>query len=51
MFKLVQDEPEPGCWYCIALSKLEFYGTFIDDKSEEITSEDEVSIIGRIKKT
>ena len=51
MFKLIQDEPEPDCWYCIALSKLEFYGTFSGGKFDEITSEDEVSIIGRLKKT
>ena len=50
MFKLIQDEPEPDCWYCIAISKLEFYGTFDDDEFDEISSENEVSIIGRIKK-
>ena len=53
MFKIIQDEPEPGCWYCIALSKLELYGTLSDynnDNGEEVSNEDEVSIIGRIKK-
>ena len=51
MIKLVQDEPEPGCWYCIALSKLEFYGSINEDMAEEISSEDEVSIIGRVKRS
>ena len=51
MFKLIQDEPEPGCWYCMAISRLELYGTLSeDDNVEEASSEDEVSIIGRIKK-
>ena len=50
MFKLVQDEPEPGCWYCMNINRLEFYGIIDDDELEEISSEEEVSIIGRVKK-
>ena len=51
MFKLVQDEPEPECWYCMDISKIEFYGTLSDESVEIISNEDEVSIIGRVKRT
>lgn len=52
MFKFIQDEPEPGCWYCMDISKLEFYGTIFenDNSNEDISNEDEISIIGRVKK-
>ena len=49
MFKLIQDEPLPGCWFCMSISKLEFYGSSNNDKGNEIPNEDEVSIIGRLK--
>ena len=49
MFKIIQDEPEPGCWYCMDISKIEFYGSLRESNIEEITNEDEVSIIGRVK--
>ena len=47
MFKIIQNEPEPGCWFCMTISRLEFYGSIDDDK--EVSNEEEVSIIGRIK--
>ena len=50
MFKFIQDEPEPECWYCLNLNRLEFYGTLNEGAGEEIANEDEVSIIGRVKK-
>ena len=49
MFKFIQDEPEPGCWYCINIKRIEFYGSMNEENSEEISIDDEVSIIGRIK--
>ena len=50
MIKIVQTEPEPGCLFCMDLSKIEFYGSLKDGIFDEITSEDEVSIIGRVKR-
>ena len=52
MFKLILDEPQPGCWYCMRISKLEFYGTINENEeiSNDSTNEDEVSIIGRLKR-
>ena len=54
MFKLVQDEPEPGCLYCMSIGRLEFYGSFgervFDNENDDIENEEEISIIGRIKK-
>ena len=50
MFKIIQDEPQPECWYCMDISKIEFYGSFNENYNEEITKEEEeVSIIGRVK--
>ena len=53
MIKLIQDESEQGCLLCLSLSKLEFYGELEEknEEEEETTSEDEVSIIGRVKRT
>ena len=49
MFKIIQDEPQPDCWFCMDISRLEFYGTIQGDVDDEISSEDEISIIGRFK--
>ena len=49
MFKIVQEEPEPNCWYCMVISKIEFYGSFKESNNKETTYEDEISIIGRLK--
>ena len=50
MFKIVQEEPESSCPYCLNLDRIEFYGTLEKDARKEITFKDEVSIIGRVKK-
>ena len=52
MFKIIQDEPEPGCWYCMDISRIEFYGTISsnDNSDDEFSNEDEISIIGRVSK-
>ena len=52
MFKLIQDEPEPGCWYCMDISRIEFYGTMSnnDYSNDDVSNEDEISIIGRVSK-
>jgi hypothetical protein len=51
--RLVQEEPAPGCRYCMCLNQVEFYGKVsgidVEDAEEEI-EEEPVSIIGKIKK-
>ena len=49
--RLIQDEPWPGCHFCICLNKIELYGSSTD--SEHFYSlddnEDSVSIIGKLR--
>ena len=49
--RLIQDEPWPGCNYCICINKLELYGKTDSVFGEYDGNEDEeaVSIIGKIK--
>lgn len=52
MFKLIQEEPDPECLFCMDIAKLEFYGSLDDDEGDiefDSSNEDEISIIGRVK--
>ena len=53
--RLIQDEPWPGCNYCICINKLELYGSVRSSSNyyesfEDGDSDDTVSIIGKINK-
>ena len=50
MFKLVQEQPEPSCWFCMDIKRIEFYGTLSHASDNEIQDEEEISIIGKITK-
>ena len=50
MFKIVQDEPEPRCWYCMNINKLKFYGSMSESDGDVVLNDDEISIIGRVKR-
>ena len=51
LIRLIQDEPEPHCWYCIDLAKIELYGTLNDQSSpSNIGEEEEVSVIGKLSR-
>ena len=49
-FRIIQYDAEPGCWKCIQLAKIEFYGDLDGSYSsfEEQDLDDEISIIGRV---
>ena len=50
--RLIQDNPWPGCNYCICLNKLELYGDVTGASyaySDDIDSDETVSIIGKVK--
>ena len=53
-FRLIQTNPSQNCWFCIDLTRMEFYGDFsgqLQYDEEFISDEDEVSIIGRVSKS
>ena len=50
--RLIQDEPWPGCDYCICLNKIELYGSATSgyfNSFEDGENDDTVSIIGKVK--
>ena len=53
--KLVQNEPFPGCYFCMQLNQIDFYGELINSDyllDDGIPDEDEtISIIGKIKQS
>ena len=49
--RIIQDEPQPRCWYCMDISRLEIYGDYNNDEYfsiDETDSDEEVSIIGKV---
>ena len=50
MFKIIQDEPEPSCWYCMDIKRIEFYGSLANSYEDNIDIQDdeEISIIGKV---
>ena len=50
--RFVQDEPSPGCIFCMAINQLELYGQLTDSRFaiESDADDESVSIIGKIRK-
>ena len=53
--RFVQDEPRPGCQYCMQVNQLELYGetvasSYIRGDNDDDENEESVSIIGKVKK-
>ena len=50
--RIIQDEPQPGCWYCMDIARLELFGKL--ENSDYFSNEDddmeEISIIGKVSK-
>ena len=49
--RIIQDEPWPGCNYCICLNKFELYGK-VDSQlyGSDTDTDEDVSIIGKLKR-
>ena len=49
-YRMIQDESQPNCWYCMDISRIELYGDLNTDQYNNIMidSEEEVSIIGKV---
>jgi hypothetical protein len=51
--RLVQDEPYPGCIFCMAINQIEFYGKLCDSfgaaDEQDYDNDESVSIIGKIR--
>ena len=52
--RFVQDEPYPGCIFCMAINQIEFYGKTANgvgsDADYEYDSDESVSIIGKVRR-
>ena len=49
--RIIQDEPWPGCQYCMCINKIEIYGTVEDNGlfNDGEDNDDAISIIGKVK--
>ena len=50
--RIIQEQPWPGCNYCMCINKVQFYGKTVDgayQSTDEDDSDESISIIGRIQ--